>query len=289
METPLISRPACPVCDLAREKSGPESANYRLCPSCHVIYRGVFQRAPPGEGWDATYYSDQRVRDYYSRRYSGFRKIVSLLDARVAKPGRWLDIGCGPGALLEVAREKGWQAFGIDPSAICVEIGRRRIKDAVITRGTVEEKLAEFEDMTVASFMNVLRCIENPGHILRALRHLLVEGGWVVIREENPYPERRRRANEISRVEVTSTMALQLWTPGALENALRRAGFRSVRSLPSPTFTETVRSEWKGGGGFRDDLTRFLKWGAWPLSRAVHTLSGGRTYLGPNFITLGQR
>lgn len=292
MSSPGIGSPvfrrSCPVCGLPIENALAESANYRLCPSCHVLYRGAFQRALPEEGWDTTYYSDARVREYYSRRYSGFRKIVALVGARVPTPGKWLDIGCGPGALLEVAREKGWTTFGIDPSSICVEICRERMNDAVITRGTAEEKLPALSGMTVVSFMNVLRCIENVGDVLRTLRHTLAEDGWVVIREENPSADRGRRAKEAPRLEVTPTMALQFWTPEAMERALRQAGLRNVHSLPSPTFIETVRSERNGDGDFRDGLKRLLKWGAWPVSRAVHALSGGRVYLGPNFITLGQ-
>ena len=46
------------------------------------------------------------------------REIRSILDVNVPK---LLDVGCGLGMFLRLAREKGFQVYGIEPNAEAVE------------------------------------------------------------------------------------------------------------------------------------------------------------------------
>ncbi|MEP6705438.1 MAG: class I SAM-dependent methyltransferase, partial [Acidobacteriota bacterium] len=48
-------------------------------------------------------------------------------ETRVGRKGRFLDVGCGVGALLWAARESGWDATGVDPSAEFIEVGKREL------------------------------------------------------------------------------------------------------------------------------------------------------------------
>ncbi len=285
----MIRRTACPVCDAAGERCTPESPNYDVCTSCAVVYRKAFNHIRPDEGWDEIYYSDDRVMQYYLKRYSAFRRIVRMMNDVVGARGKWLDVGCGVGVLLQVAYEQGWEVYGIDPSRLCVEAAVRRLKYAHLVRGAIDEKLREFTGFAVVSVHEVLRILENPGKVLVGLRDALVEGGWLFIREVKADWQRGSRSAEVAGAEGTWNVPLQLWNPGALENALRLAGFRNVYSVPSAAFTETSRDERDSRKGLRTTVERIAKRAAWPVARIVHGLSGGRVYLGPNFITLGQK
>lgn len=282
-------RTACPVCSQPIERSTPELPNHFRCSSCEVIYRAASALTAPEEGWDRSYYSDQAIMSFYEKRRSGFTKIVSLINRLVPERGQWLDIGCGPGALLQVASEQGWQVCGIEPSRICFEAVQARLKNANVVHGTVEKRLSHFTNITVASLVCVLASIERPGATLANLRGVLAKGAWVVVRETNADARREIRAREIPNVRVGTTRLLQEWTPRSLENALRLAGFRNVHSIPSPPFVETTGNESSIDSGVKKELKTLAKQGLWPLSRVVHNLSAGRVYLLPNFISLGQK
>jgi 2-polyprenyl-3-methyl-5-hydroxy-6-metoxy-1,4-benzoquinol methylase len=282
-------RTACPVCGVAIEEAVTESPNYYLCPSCRVVYRKIVPQASPRESWDEQYYSDESVLHYYLRRYSGFQKMVQIMNRLVTERRKWLDIGCGVGALLQIAHEQGWQVSGIEPSRICVEAAQKRMEYAQIIFGTVEEKLAELTGFTVVSFVDVLRHSRHPGMILTRLHSALINRGWVLIREVNADSLRKRRAKEVPGAEVTATRYLQQWNPRALEHALRLAGFKNVYSIPSPTFTETTGDEQSDSAGLQAGMKRLVKRGIWPVSRLINHVSCGRIYLVPNFITLGQK
>ncbi len=285
----MTARAACPVCGEPSAAAVSESPNYYRCSSCGVIYRKGIQVLPAQDSWDEAYYSDENVVSFYLKRYSGCRKIVQIMNRLVGRRGNWLDVGCGPGVLLEVAHEQGWEVSGIDPSRICVEVAHKRMNYAQIVHGGVEEKLSEFRGFTVVSLHDVFRSVKQPGMILAGLRKALIEGGWLVIREVNADSQRHERSRDAAGVAMTFSTPLQLWVPQSLENALRSAGFRNVRSIPSPVFTETTATERDGRGWLESRIQMALKQGAWQLSRVAHSLSGGRAFLGPNFITLGQR
>lgn len=52
---------------------------------------------------------------------------------------RFLDIGCGPGAALEEARDQGAVVAGIDPSSSMVRRAARRVPEAEVKVGSAEE------------------------------------------------------------------------------------------------------------------------------------------------------
>jgi 2-polyprenyl-3-methyl-5-hydroxy-6-metoxy-1,4-benzoquinol methylase len=282
-------RTACPVCSQPIEDAAHEPPNHFRCLRCQLIYRRAKPRISPQEGWDKSYYSDDAIMGFYHKRSSGFAKMVSIVNSYVASRGKWLDVGCGPGVLLQVAHDQGWQVSGIEPSRICFNEVRKRMKYADIVYGTVEAELSKFRDITVASFVGVLASLERPGAVLTNLRDVLVNEGWVLVRETNAATSRKTRAKEIANVKVTTTRLLQEWTPESLETALRLTGFRNVHSIPAPPFVETSGNESNGDAGLKEELKKLLKQGLWPASRLVHSLSAGRLFLAPNFITLGQK
>ena len=55
---------------------------------------------------------------------------VTLMEARVRHRGdqlvRYLDVGCSTGFVVEAARDRGWDATGIDLNPSAVEFGRSR-------------------------------------------------------------------------------------------------------------------------------------------------------------------
>lgn len=93
--------------------------------------------------------------------------------------GKILDIGCAAGFSLIAARDRGWNAEGIEFSDFCVSYGRSR--GLTIHHGglnTYEGTAGSFDAVTMWDYLEH-SC--NPVEELRACNMLLKEGGVVVL------------------------------------------------------------------------------------------------------------
>lgn len=95
---------------------------------------------------------------------------------RLVRPGRVLDVGCATGDFLLVARERGWDTLGVDPSpareqamAAGVRMVGRTIDDADVAPHSID----------LITFWDVLEHLPDPVASLRRARELLTPGGLV--------------------------------------------------------------------------------------------------------------
>jgi SAM-dependent methyltransferase len=115
--------------------------------------------------------------DYFGRERSiAFRKAHSRLDALAAvarrRPGRVVDIGCAAGYFLEVALARGWDAWGVEPSA------EARSALAPSLAGRVAESLDALDgDFDAVTFWDVLEHLPDPLTTLREARARLRSEG----------------------------------------------------------------------------------------------------------------
>lgn len=72
-------------------------------------------------------------------------------------PVSFLDVGCGDGVLVEIARELGIQSFGPEISAALVDLARRLGKDAIKTEALSEFVSGSCDVVTVIDVMEHAR------------------------------------------------------------------------------------------------------------------------------------
>ena len=105
---------------------------------------------------------------------------------RLAPRRRLLDIGCGPGFFLKVAKERGWSAEGIEPSRQAAAHARSLGLD-VIEEFFNRQACANLGRYDVVHLNNVLEHIPNPMEIVRLARDLLTSGGILCINVPNDF------------------------------------------------------------------------------------------------------
>jgi SAM-dependent methyltransferase len=140
----------------------------------------------PTEYFDFWGYSDQPATGWLSallgrfRRWSAARQYAHQpyrLDG--IEPSRMLDVGCGSGSLLEHFSGRGFEAYGIDPSAESVAAATKR--GAQVHHGTLNDQPWPQGYFGLITFQHALEHVTNPVDSLKAAAALLEPGGLLVI------------------------------------------------------------------------------------------------------------
>jgi 2-polyprenyl-3-methyl-5-hydroxy-6-metoxy-1,4-benzoquinol methylase len=184
------------------------------------------------------YYQDFRNR-LYKTHLLNIEKFVSK--------GPILDIGCAFGWFLEVARDLGWQVFGIEQTERIAEIARKKNGLNVISGDL--KSIGHFNtDFKVITLWNVLEHIAEPLNALRSLYDKLSPDGLLVISVPNINGLYSRLAYlsykiSLGRVTFPLEQLYQIDNPymhmfhfseHTLESLLKKCNFRVIRAFKQP-------------------------------------------------------
>ena len=166
-------------------------------PSCHelglhgdlLVCRecgAVEQPALPSGADLHDLYRDTRDGSYLDEehgRRATARRLLELIDERVPS-GRLLDVGCGPGLLLDEAAHRGYEVVG-------VELSRDAARHARATFGldVREEALEDFDDpggFDVVVLADVIEHVEDPVGAIARCAKLLRPGGVLCVVTPDP-------------------------------------------------------------------------------------------------------
>jgi SAM-dependent methyltransferase len=122
----------CPTCGSADAAPELDKDHMRIvrCRACDLVYVSpTFDEAHYNEVYASTEYQDI-VRDlgiksheYRVQRFGTERVDLMARHLTASRP-RYLDVGCSTGFVVEAARDRGWEAVGIDLNPSAVEFGR---------------------------------------------------------------------------------------------------------------------------------------------------------------------
>lgn len=119
-----------------------------------------------------------------SSHYEHDHKFVIAYAKKQGGEGRFLDIGCGTGVLVEKAMEAGLLPIGLDPAAKMVAIARQRIGEENILLARMQELDVNSQFDCIASLswsINYCRDTEELRDVFsRCYRALKPEGGIIL-------------------------------------------------------------------------------------------------------------
>lgn len=122
-----------------------------------------------------------------SKIYQEVRKFtlkgkLNLINRLSPQKGKLLDVGCGTGMFLNVARENGWKVNGIEPDA-----GARAIAEETNQIKINDEILSSFQQETfeVISLWHVLEHIHQLNETIEWLKARLSKDGSLIIAVPN--------------------------------------------------------------------------------------------------------
>lgn len=163
-------------------------------------------------------------------RERSFRRCLSRIESAARPPGpRVLDVGAAGGSFLAVAREKGYQVAGCEPSSWMCGFARERY-GLELRPGTLFELDAPPASFDLLTLFDVIEHTPDPASVLRRAHDLLAPGGVLGL----SYPDYGSLAARLmGRLWVfLLTVHLFYFTRVSMRRLLASAGFEPVRFEP---------------------------------------------------------
>jgi 2-polyprenyl-3-methyl-5-hydroxy-6-metoxy-1,4-benzoquinol methylase len=145
--------------------------------------------------------------------------------------GQLLDVGCGAGNFLAVARSCGWEVTGVDPDAKAVEMASR--EGIRVLHGGLECFQGKKDLFDVITLSHVIEHVYDPGETLRACYRLLKPGGFLWLET----PNINSHCHEIFGPDLFSLdppRHLVLLNDKALKDLVKTCGFSEAKILFNP-------------------------------------------------------
>jgi 2-polyprenyl-3-methyl-5-hydroxy-6-metoxy-1,4-benzoquinol methylase len=190
---------SCPVCSSRSASLRYRITRFRIldCLDCGLVYlwpppepaeiRAMFTRLyTTGEG------SVPELRSYYGFCYDdepgnplvqSYERWLDELERHRA-PGRLLDVGCGTGLFLAVARRRGWEPFGIDDCEQATWHAREHFGLEVWT-GEFGDLVAAGRRFDAITGWDIIEHSREPVELLRAAGRHLEPGGLIALSTPN--------------------------------------------------------------------------------------------------------
>ena len=176
----------CPLCDSSSVKYFGRKNEFELykCNSCKLLFlyplpelidvynKSYFSGAESGFGY-VDYDKDKEPMT------PTFEKYLDIVSSLGIKGGKLLDVGSATGFFMNIAKNRGFQVYGVELSDFAAKMGRK--KGLNIITGDLEG--AHFPDgyFDVVTMYDVLEHIFLPKIILSEVRRILRPGGLLVI------------------------------------------------------------------------------------------------------------
>jgi SAM-dependent methyltransferase len=188
MKTLLATGPVpCPMCSTLERKCRGLANGVLLaeCARCGLL----FAANPPTDLELAAIYTaaytgiglaePEKWRLVFAMKKATFETRLRLLET-IRLPGKVLDVGCGSGAFLRSAAERGWQPLGVEPYGPAAQSAAEASGVAVFA-GPLEQLRVEPHTFDVAHLSDVIEHLSDPRLALRHVRRILKPDGLLLI------------------------------------------------------------------------------------------------------------
>jgi len=271
----------CPLCAAARRRIVVSTRDWCLvrCLACGLYYRNPLPSENVRDHYDTIYEDDSTSGHIDERRRAVFATFLRTFPPRGG--GRLLDIGCGSGEFLTLARKRGWNVEGVELSARGAALAQRR----GLTVHAAGEALAD-STYDVVTLWNVIDFFSHPLEQMRQIQRVLVPGGTTLVRAPNALFQ--LTAWRLSRVVVWPAPLARLvrdayflqplvWAPRTLQRLLRDAGFADVRLWNSEV---SSGDPYHAASRGRELIVAAVKYGVHALAQGVALASRRRLLVG---------
>ncbi len=241
--------PTCPVCGEGRWSLRYRLSRFRVlaCEDCEQVY--LWPRLDPDEIkqlFSSLYTEGEgsvpELKSYYDFTFEDrpenplvqlYESWLDRVEARMA-PGKVLDIGCGTGLFLAVARRRGWATQGVDECEEALEHARGHFQ-LDVSAGEFAGLAPGEQRFDLVTMWDVLEHARQPVALLAKAREVLRPEGRLALstpRQDSVLDDLAGLAYRVSGGRITAPLEkfyieqhFLYFTPRSLTATLARAGF----------------------------------------------------------------
>lgn len=220
----MSSHTKCLICESTKllPMKGYESNYLVSCADCSFVFA---QKIPTEKELNDHYSTTYTREDYLSpitiKRY---HEILNKLES-YRQTGNLLDIGCGVGYFLEVAKERGWKVYGTEYTDESMNINKAKGFNMHQGKLNAANYAPEFFDV-ITSF-EVIEHINNPIEEVNNISQILRKGGAFYCTTPNFNSLLRAQLGNNWNV-IAYPEHLSYYTPKSIDILLSKAGFKKL-------------------------------------------------------------
>jgi len=196
-----------------------------------------------------------------------FLRSLNIIEARHgSNKGKLLDIGCGYGFFLDLARQSGWSVYGIEPCAHARAYAAS--KSIKVDSDNLFVRAYKDEMFDVVTLFYVLEHLPDPLRYLKEVVRILKPGGLVLIRVPHTTPI----VNFLKILRIPNKLYdvpshLSDFSPHTLAYVLKKTGFNQIHTFPGGSTSPHAIGQ------------RIVSYGSGLLADTLYTFSGKRLLL----------
>lgn len=200
-----------------------------VCPCGDYPWQGYYWRRPRADVsfeedyWGEVTDPDEKKRNPLQereRRIKDQKAEIQFIDS--LKPGKILDVGCGPGFALSAINDN-WVKYGTEISKMAAAHARQYAK--VYSAELYEIKVHDFD---VILMQHTLRYVEEPAKYVKEIKGMLKPDGYFIVAEADYDSGCARRFKETYRL-LHDKGAINLFTSFSLVKLLEDTGFTILK------------------------------------------------------------
>jgi SAM-dependent methyltransferase len=228
------------------------------CNACSMLYT----KNPPDEAAIGKYYDMPEYMPHQANLPLIFQMIrwfrnIAKCRATGKKNGMLVDIGCGTGSFLAVAKARGWDVLGVEIDAdarkICATSGVSTISPTALH--TIPDRSAD-----AVTLWHALEHIHDLRGTLQHCKRILKPNGILIVAVPNiSSPEAKMYGTTWAGIEVP--IHLYHFTPDSMRRVLEEEGFLLTKICASWTdaIISCILSEQFGRGSFLRGVMRGIR------------------------------